>query len=94
MAVKQKSPRGLLKACKRENKINEVAFGAEVLVLTASPDPEAEVLSPNEDFVTYWRSNRVDSASSLSVQTMDGHNHISPTSSLGTGDSAEEVCRF
>ncbi|PCD21142.1 hypothetical protein AU210_016568 [Fusarium oxysporum f. sp. radicis-cucumerinum] len=93
-AVEQKCPLGLLKACKQENKINEVAFGAKVLVLTASLDPEDEILSPSEDFVTYWRSNRVDSASSLAVQTMDGHNHISPTSSLGTGYSAEEVWGF
>ncbi|KAJ9608057.1 hypothetical protein H2200_007045 [Cladophialophora chaetospira] len=82
--VQQHSPLGLLRSSKEDGSVDgfkEVQF----LVITASLDPKAEILVPNDDFVKEWPLG-----SNLAKLEIEGHNHISPVLSLGTGVEEEE----
>ncbi|KAF5005089.1 hypothetical protein FDECE_8409 [Fusarium decemcellulare] len=93
-ATDQHCPLGLLESCKQEDCLPDVMPGVKVLLLTGSLDPEDEILGPVREFATSWRSGGEGSAAMLDVQIMDGHNHISPTLSLGTDNPAEEAWGF
>lgn len=86
------SPLGLLKSLIQESSISESLSGVGFLTLTATLDPEDEILSPNKDFVEAWNAAQGASAvSNLETGLIEGHNHISPVLSLGTGDVSEEA---
>lgn len=93
-SVEQNCPLGQLEACKKEGHIADIIPGVRVLLLTSSLNPEDEILGPVRDFSSCWLSDGTESAAMLESQVMDGHNHISPTSSLGTYDSGEEAWGF
>jgi hypothetical protein len=76
-------PFGLMKAAKTSGALSamkEVSF----LTLTGTLDPQDEIVVPNEDFVKEWTGDN------LMTRSMQGHNHISPFMSLGTGIKREE----
>ncbi|EXJ63690.1 hypothetical protein A1O7_00025 [Cladophialophora yegresii CBS 114405] len=87
--VQHHSPLGLLRAAKEDGSINDLKE-VSVQVLTGSLDPENEVLVPKDDFVREWRGAKAVSEN-LSEGKLEGHNHISPVLSLGTGIRAEEA---
>jgi len=87
--VLERCPLGLLKASKQDSSVDKLQ-GVPVMVLTGTLDPEDEILIPEDDFVSEWRS--ADSvAPTLTVETMEGHNHTSPALALGTGIPEEEA---
>jgi acetyl esterase/lipase len=95
--IPAKSPLGLLRAAKLDRSI-EALRGLPVMVVTGTLDPKIEILTPAADFVREWQTCPL-LASALVVETMEGHNHISPVLGLGTGDPLEEewghqVARF
>ena len=84
-------PLGLLKDLLRDMSVSKAFPGVKFLVLTASLDPDDEILEPSADFVTAWNSKEPPSTPSLQIGLIKGHNHISPVLSLGTGDIREEA---
>ena len=84
--VRQRSPLGLLRVCKEDGFIGKLK-GVSIVVATGSLDPQNEILLPNDDFVKEWHDTGIDNMSRLNLE---GHNHISPVLSLGTGLDAEE----
>jgi hypothetical protein len=58
-----------------------------ILVLTCSLDPEVEILAPAAAFVKAWQDSPL--STHLTVMKLQGHNHVSPVLSLGTGISKE-----
>ncbi|KAF2484882.1 Alpha/Beta hydrolase protein [Neohortaea acidophila] len=87
--LSQDCPFGLLKQAKQTGSIEDLGK-VEVLVMTATLDPEDEIVKPGRDFVKEWRST-TSVQSKLHVNTIEGHNHISPVLGLGTGLPAEEA---
>jgi hypothetical protein len=87
--VRQLAPLGLLRASKEDGSLNDLKE-VSVQVVTGSLDPKTEILVPKDDFVKEWRGAEVVS-NNLSEVVMEGHNHISPVLSLGTGVEAEEA---
>lgn len=87
--IEEHCPLGLLKAAKQDGSFDELEQ-VQTLVLTGSLDPEDEVVTPNQDFISEW-SDAGTGSSSLTVQIMEGHNHISPVLAVGTGVPAEEA---
>lgn len=86
--AQQHSPLGQLRAMREDgslSSLSEIPF----LILTATLDPQDEILAPNSDFVKEWRSANAVS-SNMSEIVIDGHNHISPCLALGTGVANEE----
>jgi hypothetical protein len=88
--VEGRCPLGLLRAATKERGIAELLPGVRFLALTGSLDPDDEILLPNRDFADAWREIGGQQAT-LEVQVMEGHNHISPPGSLGTGIPEEEA---
>ena len=86
--VKKDCPLGLLQVVRREGSFDKLD-GVRVLALTGTLDPEDEILVPNKDFVHEWREADAPK-DNITVKVMDGHNHISPVLSLGTGLAKEE----
>ncbi len=84
------SPLGLLKSLAQEGSISEALPGVTLLILTATLDPNDEILDPNKDFMDFWKAQRASSASDPQIGIIEGHNHISPVLGLGTGDVREE----
>ena len=84
-------PLGLLASLVKESSISEALSGVRFLALTATLDPEDEILSPNCDFMRLWRAQGASAVSNLETGLIEGHNHISPVLSLGTGDMNEEA---
>ena len=83
-SIEERCPLGLLKGSKQDGSFDELKE-TSLLALTGSLDPEDEILTPNQDFVSEW------SASNLTVQVMEGHNHISPVLAVGTAIPEEEA---
>ncbi|KEF58624.1 uncharacterized protein A1O9_06550 [Exophiala aquamarina CBS 119918] len=83
------SPHGLLKSGIERNSVRDLEDVA-VLQITGTLDPEDEILVPNRDFSKEWQ--QMDrSGSRLRIASLEGHNHLSPVLSLGTGVEAEEA---
>ena len=78
---------GLLKAV---NERGRKAFdGMEVMVLTGTLDPEDEILAPNRRMVEEMkRGNGLQDRTK--VEVLEGHNHISPVTALGSGCDEDE----
>jgi len=60
------------------------------MVLNGSLDPQDEILIPRDDFVQECRATDAISPN-LTVDMMEGHNHISPVLALGTAIPTEEA---
>ncbi|KAH0015249.1 alpha/beta-hydrolase, partial [Aureobasidium melanogenum] len=60
----------------------------KLLVVTATLDPEDEILKPSQDFVNKYKERF--GQDSLSEVLLEGHNHFSTTLALGTGIEREE----
>lgn len=84
------SPQGLMKAALLQDPDN-VLPNVRILVLTGSLDPEEEILGPNREFLEEWSQLDEESREAVTVEVMEGHNHISPPLSLGTGIEREEA---
>ena len=84
-------PLGLFKSLVEEGSISEALPGVRFLALTATLDPEDEILKPNKDFVDMWSAQGASRAPDLLTRLIEGHNHISPVLSLGTDDVREEA---
>ena len=74
---------GLLKASPEE-----AQWSPKVLVLYATLDPEDEIIKPNLDFIEEWRNT---GRKDLDVKLLEGHNHISPVFTIGTGRDDQEA---
>lgn len=83
------SPYGLLKSGIQNGSIQDLK-DLPVLSITGSLDPEDEILVPNKDFQDEWQKSE-SIKSRIQVVSIEGHNHISPVLSLGTGVEAEEA---
>lgn len=84
-------PLGLLISATGEQKSNPLP-GVSVFVLNGNLDPEDEILEPKRDFVETWRARgSSEMQQALTVEIMEGHNHISPALSLGTNNEKEEA---
>lgn len=64
------------------------APGVKLLVVTGTLDPEDEICQPSDEFVKGWKTKFGESG--LTVTVLDGHNHFSTVSALGTGFEKEE----
>jgi hypothetical protein len=85
-------PWGLLKSLIETESMFESLSHVQFLVITATLDPEDEILQPNRDFVDTWNSRRP--RSNLKTMLIDGHNHISPVLAVGTSIAREEAWGF
>lgn len=88
--VQAKSPHGLLKAAMLQDPDN-VLSNMRAMILNGALDPDDEILGPKEQFLSEWDDLDPDSREALTVEMMEGHNHISPPLSLGTGIEEEEA---
>lgn len=82
------SPLGLFQEALKTGSLNYLK-GISTLVLTCSLDPEVEIHAPAALFVEAW--HRSDMSSQMRRGLVEGHNHISPMLSLGTGIPREEA---
>lgn len=87
--VESNSPQGLLRAAMLRDP-DSVLSNVRALVLNGTLDPDDEILEPKEDFLNEWQGLDEESREAVTVAMMDGHNHISPPLSLGTGVEREE----
>lgn len=87
--IEERCPLGLLKAAKQNGSFDELRQ-VSFLILTGSLDPEDEILLPNQDFISEWSRDGAN-PSNLTVQEMQGHNHISPVLAVSTGKAVEEA---
>jgi hypothetical protein len=86
--VKEHCPLGLLDAMKKSG----ISPVVNTLVLNGTLDPQDEILEPKGDFVrSYQEALPSDQAKLLTVEMMEGQNHISPPLSLGTDKPNEEA---
>lgn len=86
--IEEHCPLGLLDAMKERGSTPVV----NTLVLNGTLDPQGEILEPKEDFVrSYREALPSDQAKLLTVEMMEGQNHISPPLSLGTDKPNEEA---
>lgn len=86
--VRGHAPLGLLRSAKEDGSIKQLKQ-VRFLVVTGTLDPHDEILVPNKDFVKEWLEAGV-VGGTLSELKIEGHNHISPVLSLGTGIEEEE----
>jgi hypothetical protein len=87
-------PLALLKDSHRSqsSKVDLVKAGTRIMVLNAELDPEDECLVPRDEFVGEWLKYEDDASRyALAVDSMKGHNHISPFLALGTDIESEEA---
>lgn len=88
--IEANSPQGLLKAAMLQDPDN-VLCNVRAMILNGSLDPEDEILIPKKEFLDEWAELDEGSRQALTVEMMDGQNHISPAFSLGTGIEREEA---
>ncbi|KAK8075144.1 hypothetical protein PG997_009807 [Apiospora hydei] len=79
-----KSPVGLVEAAKARGDARPPTRGTPYLALTSELDPD-DILQPNRDFAEAWPWKEL-----LKVESIPGHNHISPPLALATGIEREE----
>ena len=78
---------GLLK--KVNQRAGKAFEGMEVLVLTGTLDPEDEILAPNKRMVEEMKREK-GLRDRMRVEVLEGHNHISPVTALGSGCEEDE----
>lgn len=83
------SPFGLLKSGIEKGSVKDLQ-DVPVLQITGTLDPEDEILVPNRDFSKEWQ-RAGQSGNRLQIVSLEGHNHLSPVLSLGTGVKTEEA---
>jgi len=83
------SPLGLLRSAFESGSVRDLE-GVQVLQITGTLDPENEILVPNRDFSKEWQSMG-NLGNCLQIVNLEGHNHLSPVLSLGTGVKSEEA---
>ncbi|KAK7914367.1 hypothetical protein PG985_012070 [Apiospora marii] len=79
-----KSPVGLVEAAKERGDARPPTKGTPYLALTSELDPD-DILQPMRDFAAVWPWKDL-----LKVESIPGHNHISPPLGLATGVEKEE----
>ncbi|KAK8072100.1 hypothetical protein PG996_005448 [Apiospora saccharicola] len=79
-----KSPVGLVEAAKERGDARPPTKGTPYLALTSELDPD-DILQPMQDFAAVWPWKDL-----LKVESISGHNHISPPLGLATGIEKEE----
>jgi hypothetical protein len=85
-------PLGLLNAIEKDETIGGSPLKVNTLVLNGTLDPQDEILEPKTDFVSsFEQALGPNHAQLFTVEMMEGHNHISPPLSLGTGKEADEA---
>ncbi|KAI1613938.1 Alpha/Beta hydrolase protein [Exophiala viscosa] len=87
--VRVRCPLGLLEASKQDRSISELQQ-VPVMVSNGTLDPEDEILVPRGDFIKEWKASGAVTPK-LTVQMMEGHNHLSPVLAVGTAVPAEEA---
>lgn len=87
------SPLGLLRSArKQQTPLDFVHGGTRILILNGQLDPVDECLEPRDKFLKEWlQMTDEESQYALAVDTMLGHNHISPVAALSTGIEDEEA---
>ncbi|KAI9714002.1 MAG: hypothetical protein M1820_000732 [Bogoriella megaspora] len=85
--AERKSVCALLEAFRGKSNPPEELGIPELLVMWSEYDPQGEIVAPGEDFVKQW--NEI-FGTGLTVEKIDGHNHISPPLGLSTGDTRAE----
>lgn len=87
----QRCPLGLLISATGGRHI-DVLPGVNIFVLNGTLDPEDEILGPKRRFVEAWNIRGSPGMQlALTVDAMEGQNHISPPLSLGTNKANEEA---
>ena len=79
-----KSPIGLVEAVKERGDARPPTKGTPYLALTSELDPD-DIQQPMQDFAAVWPWKEL-----LKVESIPGHNHISPPLGLATGIEKEE----
>lgn len=82
------SPLALLKEGLKEGLLDYLV-NVSTVILTCSLDPEVEILEPTAAFVKVWQDSAL--STQLTTIKLQGHNHVSPALSLGTGIPIEEA---
>lgn len=88
--IEARQPQGLLRSAMLQDPDN-VLLNVRAMVLNGTLDPDDEILDPKTEFLSLWKEMDEDSYNSLTVEMMEGQNHISPYLSLGTGLDREEA---
>ena len=92
--IEEDSPLGLLKTARQKIDGGETGDtdSLDLLVLNGTLDPENEILEPKRAFLDEWeRSASPEARKAVTVEMMQGQNHISPPLTLGTGIDKEEA---
>ncbi|KAK7984153.1 hypothetical protein PG990_012869 [Apiospora arundinis] len=79
-----RSPIGLVESVKQRGDAQPPTKGTPYLVLTSELDPD-EILQPTQDFAGVWPWKDL-----LKVESIPGHNHISPPMALSSGLEKDE----
>lgn len=87
------SPQGLLRTALSKNP-DSILSNVKVMVLNGTLDPDDEILDPKKEFLQQWEDLDKDSRAAVTVDMMEGQNHISPGLSLGTNIDEEEAWGF
>lgn len=88
--VHANSPQGLLKSAMLRDP-DDVFPNIRIMVLNGTLDPEDEIMDPRSEFLQEWEELDEDTRAAVTVEMMNGHNHISPPLSLGTGKEGAEA---
>lgn len=88
--IETRQPQGLLKAAMLQDPDN-VVLNVRAMILNGDLDPVDEILDPKAEFLDLWKEMDEESYNSLTIEMMEGQNHISPPLSLGTGLDREEA---
>lgn len=87
------SPHGLMKSALLRDP-DSCLPNVRLMVLNGTLDPDDEILEPKQEFLDEWAGLDEESREAVVVAMMEGHNHISPPLSLGTGIEREEAWGF
>ena len=91
-AIEEHCPLGLLEALAKNELEGALALQTGTLLLNGTLDPEDEILEPKRDFLKAYNAILPpNQARLLTVEMMEGQNHISPPLSLGTGRQEDEA---
>ena len=91
--IESRTPQGLLKAAMLQDPDNVLPY-VKVMLLNGSLDPKDEIMDPRDEFLAEWENLDPESRETLTVEMMEGQNHISPPLALGTGIEKEEAHGF
>ncbi|KAF4636309.1 hypothetical protein G7Y89_g1789 [Cudoniella acicularis] len=80
---------GLMEKLVGEGKSREDAAVPKVLCLVGEMDPEDEITRPMKEFVALWKEKWGEET--IDLETLEGHNHISPPWALNAGEKEGEA---